>query len=450
MLIAYSFINSSSTQYKTTAKIALRNISTDSAARNIKSKYLVEKTLDKLHYQVSYYDSAEPNKEISGDKLPIQLLFNPADKIKQEVSLSLRVTGTETFELNHVDTVLSRRFNEPVDEYYGRFSVVHTTGEKYRHASCIIKLHNPEKLVSQYFNSLDVKVSGDKTLTLEVSAADPEKSAAFLDKLIALYGIGTVVINKELPDKSAGNSSKQIELLIRKADSIKSRIVKLSAINKAPQASHVVKPVDSKQLKIYRVIKPYVEAPARQFVQIPYTEEVNDLRLRKLLDQYNVLELKKQHILADKRNDSAIILQADNDLATYRNAIIPVLDQDKQNPTSNFNNREIEDSLKALRFSLAMVRSDMQTLKKEHLTTAYTGLPGKAGIVVLENPKDNIETLSLNPFWVYMLAVIAGLLIPIVWWVIREPKGNILPSNLFNQQKLIERINDLFAVKQID
>lgn len=450
LLIAYSFVSSSATQYRATAKIALKNISAGSAANDIQSKYFIQKVLDRLHFQVSYYDSLQPDKEIYGDTLPIRLVFNPADKIRVETTVSIRVTDANTFDLSHVDTVISLKFNEPLDEYYGRFSVVHSAGESYKHVAYILRLHEPGELIARYSNALHLETNDDKTLTLRVSSGNPEKSIDFLDELIRLFKATDIKQNKETGKATAQAKEKQLQELSKEATALKSRIKQLSATNTAKKTGIRTRPTDDRQFRIYQVIKPYVEAPVRQFVQVPYTDEVGDIRLRNLLDRYNKLQLKKQHILVDKRNGSAVILQADNDLINGRNAIIAAIYPDKQNQSAEVSPQKIADSLNSLRSSLTQVGNDIQALENPSAAGIGVTSPENAGLVVLESPKDNIETLVVNPFWAYALAMIAGLLVPVVWWVIREPRGNILPSNLLNPQKLIERINDLFAVKQID
>jgi hypothetical protein len=446
LVLAYSFISSSPPRYRATAKIALKNVTSGSELFNIKSKYLVREALDRLHFQVAYYDSLEPDRELSGSRLPIELVFNPSDKVKQNVTLGLKVTSDDYFDLTHGDTTMSIRFNTPVNEYYGRFSVVHAAGEQYKHVSYTIKLYNPATLFDKYYNALHVKGGTNNIWTLDITTGNPEESAAFLEKLIFLYGDFN---SDTMPRRGALSNGEQMDSLVFKASAIKNAIKQLST-ESTFEKKRIRVPAGGRQQEIIQVIKPYVEAPISQFVQVPYTDEVNDTRLRRLLSQFNELELKKQHILADEANDSAAILQADNSLVRYRNAIMPALYTEEKVSIGTRNPYIIADSLKKLASSLALVRENIKTLKKSGVTTSGAFLPVRRNMVVLENPGDNIQSITVNSFEIYLLAVLAGLFIPFISWVIREPGVNTLPSNLFNLTKLAERIKALFEVKQID
>ncbi len=188
LLIAYAYTNSVYPQYRVTAKIALKNVVSESAVDNIKSKLLVQKALNELPFQASYYDAQSPKTEIYGDSLYTRLVFAGRHYTDTETWLRLEVQGAGSVTLANGDTAAYYEFNKPVNESYGKFKIVHNPGTEYQQASYIVRIENQARLLEEYYNSLRVKTTGDdNTVTVSVLSGSPKKGADFINKLLQLY-----------------------------------------------------------------------------------------------------------------------------------------------------------------------------------------------------------------------------------------------------------------------
>jgi len=190
LIIAYSYTSSTYSKYRVTAKIALRDANIETAANDIRSKYLVRRTLDQLPFQASYYDSNSPHEEVFGSALPVRMIFDHPRYTDGEVWLNLEVTGKNSFTLTHVDTTAYHEFNKPVHEWYGNFKVVHRPGTAYSQASYIVRIDDPVKLNDQYYNNLRVETIGDDGVSVSIVSGNAQKGIDFLNKLVQLYGAG--------------------------------------------------------------------------------------------------------------------------------------------------------------------------------------------------------------------------------------------------------------------
>ena len=191
LLIAYAYTNSAYQQYRVTTKIALKNITAESAISDIKSKYLVQKALNDLPFQASYYDAESPKTEIYGDSLDARLIFAGQHYAETETWLRLEVDGANSVTLANGDTAAYYEFNKPVNESYGKFKIVHHPGTAYQQASYIVRIENPVRLLDQFYNSLRVKNAGDdNVITVSVLSGNPKKGADFINKLLQLYNGG--------------------------------------------------------------------------------------------------------------------------------------------------------------------------------------------------------------------------------------------------------------------
>jgi hypothetical protein len=223
LIIASNYTNSNYRQYRVTAKIAVSGIPVESAIADIKSKHLVRKTLEQLPFQASYYDANSPRDEVFGNALPVKLVFDHPRYNDDEVWLDLKLTGTNSFMLAHVDTVAYHEFNEPIREWYGTFKVVHRPGAQYRQASYTVRLDDPAKLYDQYYNNLRAETEGDDGATISIVSGNPQKGAYFLNKLLQLYGAGKHSASRHSYTKlSSENTAGRITILEKPENNIES------------------------------------------------------------------------------------------------------------------------------------------------------------------------------------------------------------------------------------
>jgi hypothetical protein len=99
---------------------------------------------------------------------------------------------------------------------------------------------------------------------------------------------------------------------------------------------------------------------------------------------------------------------------------------------------------------LQLYGSSHHALTSNNLAEAGGSAISNKKFTVLEKPENNVESASISSFWIYFIAALAGLLIPVSRNVIRNYKGYALPARTFNLPKLVDRIHHGFAIKQID
>jgi hypothetical protein len=191
LIIAYAYTSSIYPQYRVTAKIVLKNTPAEMAISDIRSKRLVQKALNELPFQASYYNAESPKKEVYGDSLYARMAFANNHYADTESWLSMEVQSANSVALTHADTSAYYEFNKPVSEPYGKFKLVQNTRGENNEVSYIVRIENPTRLLEQYYNSLRVKTADDdNTLTISVLSGNPQKGADFINKLLQLYDGG--------------------------------------------------------------------------------------------------------------------------------------------------------------------------------------------------------------------------------------------------------------------
>ncbi|MBS1529340.1 MAG: hypothetical protein JSU01_03445, partial [Bacteroidetes bacterium] len=124
LYLAYSYISSRSPQYKVSANISLKRVTQQTAIKELKSKDLVNRVLDQMPMEASYFFAERPRHEIYPDSSPVKVMVKSLHNGTNPVWISLRVTGDQQFELTRGDTSEFYKFGVPVSESYGTFIVL--------------------------------------------------------------------------------------------------------------------------------------------------------------------------------------------------------------------------------------------------------------------------------------------------------------------------------------
>jgi hypothetical protein len=104
---------------------------------------------------------------------------------------------------------------------------------------------------------------------------------------------------------------------------------------------------------------------------------------------------------------------------------------------------------------VAFLNKVLQLYKNDHYSgsrfasNSYTARLHEP-ITILERPENNIELASMHPFWVYTLALLAGLAIPFGRIGIKYARREQLSPGALGLPKLVTRIHHRFAIRQMD
>ena len=189
LMIAYSYTSSAYSKYRVTTKIALRDANIETAPGDIRSKYLVRWALDQLPFQASYYFADIPQKEIYPDSSPVKLVVRSLNEGAAETWISLQVRGSTQFEMARGDTSEFFKFNEPIIESYGKFTVLQNTAVKDADRLVNVKIESQATVLNRFYDNLKItRDNKGNEMTLTVLAGNAQKGASFLNTLFRLYG----------------------------------------------------------------------------------------------------------------------------------------------------------------------------------------------------------------------------------------------------------------------
>ena len=465
LAIAYFYTDSIYPQYKVSAEIAVKSVSTESAVSGLKSKGLVQKAMDQLPLQVKLYNTKSPKKELYGDSIPVKFIFSGVDSVNTETFLELAILSDDQFTLTNNDTVSYHKFNELVNESYGKFTVVKKPLYKSYDQTFMVKLSEPVQVLNQFYNSLRVEPGGrDSAITVSTLTGSPRKGVDFLNELLRIYAAtnpGTTNVPANPPViYNARQISENIDILKGKAATLDREINRLKDENQGHKSKLKANArIDEDQRKIYAAIRPYMKKPINQFVQVPYVDEIEDPDLNDEVNEYNETELSKQHLLASAQGDNTLLDSANKKLMMLQSDIFEKISGSAvsrnsyttSSPSDNASNVRIrikEDSLDHLNKKIQAETHKYASIKAARVkpNIAASG----SGLVMIEKPEDNIEYVPVNQLMIYGMALLAAAIILFGWWIIRGSVRKSISYTSLDPNKIGEKINNLFAEKQID
>jgi hypothetical protein len=189
---------------------------------------------------------------------------------------------------------------------------------------------------------------------------------------------------------------------------------------------------------------------------VPYVDEIEDPDLNDEVSEFNETELSRQRLTGSQQTDSI-----NRKLMTLRSNIVEringYLKTEGSASNAALSRAHVEALIQSKQQRLVQLNKDIETagfhtgkiIKTEKVKPVETSAKF-AGIGVLDKPEDNIEFIPVNTLFIYGIAIIAGIFFPFAGWVIRSVRRKTLSRKLLDKEKLSEKLNDIFAVKQID
>jgi hypothetical protein len=429
VLLAFIYLSASQTKYRVSSVISLNN-SNQSAklvAGDLKSKILIKKTISQLPFEVSYYKESSPQREIYRDSLPVQLILNKKEESTYAHNLIIKSLSSHSFSIEHEDTIQFYEMNEPVNSYYGKFKVIRGPVFTPHFQTVIVKLNCPFDLVEDYYDNLIIKPDeSSKTIALSILVNNPQKGQDFLYKLVELY--------------STNHGTSALDKKNNYIDSIKSLAQQLEMLQAGTKKAPIL--VDPKlsvqQLNTLKVIRPYLQKPVNQFVQVPYTEEVKSQSLRDDLDGFNKMQLEKQRLLGQTKVDDLQVSDIDKRISALKGSVLNSIDRLQNN----------EAELNTEPDKIAERHLQTEILKYQHAQSVEVLNTGN--IKIIEKPEGNIREITPNAFLVYAMAILLSLLISMLFSLIDMLNASITQRRWFSSQTFGEKIKILVGVRQID
>jgi hypothetical protein len=370
-----------------------------------------------------------------------------------------------------------------VSEPYGKFRVIPRRGLKPDNQNYIVRINDMSELLDRVYNDMKVRVDRqNNVLAVNVVSGNANNGVDLIKKLIRLYnwahrGTATSAAVEKLETKEAAGpqTHKQdanIAALRAKADRLRSEISSLEARKDNPSANDEDQSVTSTTdpAKMYQEMKSFVRKPVTEYVQVPHQDEIDDPDLNDNVAEYNDAQSYRHTLISNSQKNKGQIDSINRRLMVLQSQIVQELNADiKDAPAHHIRRRkptDIKVLIREKRDELAKVDIDIsnarkaglkpvaKTAKIRHPKTKHLAPPSgqiaAPALAILDKPENNIKLIHPNYFLIYALAILFGLCIPVGWLAIRKIWNIGSNHTIVEKERITERIQDIFSVKQID
>jgi hypothetical protein len=467
LFLAYNYISSKSPLYKVSASISVDGAPQQSTIEDLKSKDLLAKVAEKLPLQASYYFASQPKKEIYPDSSPVKVVIKKLNDNPAPVWITLHANDNRQFELTRGDTSAFHKFNQPINESYGTFSVMRNDKADSAEKPVNVKMVGQAEAMNTLYNDLHVGAGHkENVIQLSLVAGNAKRGADLLNALLNIYGSTIDKGKAHLPATKTittvqydtiKNNGKNLTALKNKAAVLTRQIASLKGKEENPDETVQVKKsnVDPGQAKIYKAVDAYIKKPIDQFVQVPYVDEIENPDLNDQVNEFNETELTRRRLTRSSQIDSV-----NRKLMTLRSNIVEQVRAYLRNGHSE-SNRQLskgyyENQIAAKQSRLDEINKEIKTgmpsitIQRSNKVKTVSINQASSKMVVLDKPEDNIEYMPVRSVLIYGLALLAGLLFPVAGWIIRVVHRGSSSRQPSGGEKLSDQISDLFRVKQID
>jgi uncharacterized coiled-coil protein SlyX len=424
VVAATAYLLFSSTKYKVRVELSLSGSERllESTIKELRSKVAIQKAINSLSFQVSYYRKGVFTRtEIYGDSLPVKFVLGKGSIYNSPTEITIDVVNSHLCKVDQNNVITDVPLYHPVK--YGSLDYMIVQGPAFKpvKSQLIIKLNTPADLTERFSKGLDAKVLSSDTFQLSLNADNAQKGQDFLNKLIEI--INAQYAGENLPEKPAASSSyltnlnDSIAYYKTIANKYQEQLNVLNHIKKA--TPNVATEKQKLTLNVLDAIKPYLTKPNNTFVLIPDGYDVNDSHIKKLIQDFNHAQLEKQRQLQDSDVADASVYAFTLEIEPLKNQLLNAIarrdEQIRDSSQPKWSKSVGAFVLTQLNDSLAQVNALISDKQKQYnRKISNVNAQGAAPRLTVIQKSDIRESMVPRSMLVYLLALLAGLLLPVL------------------------------------
>jgi len=205
LLAASAYLLFSPSSYKITARAVLNGKQyPEEAIEDIRSKLFIRKAIDQLPMVRYYHSDLFKQTEINKDSLPFKLVFSKYRAVDSSAQAVITILNDRQYEINENNVLMDVTFDKAVNCYsFAKFTVVKGPAFSVKTKPVTLVFNQPDQLLEEYYNNLDVNFAGNDHKTIVLSLATPSlrNGKDFLNKLVEVYNKSENTTNRLLRNK---------------------------------------------------------------------------------------------------------------------------------------------------------------------------------------------------------------------------------------------------------
>lgn len=328
--------------------LSLQQNTLDNQIETLKSKRLVEKVVDELDLNISYFIEGKVIAVEVYKDAPVQIEFISPEEVVHESSLNIFVDPASdgTYTLSDEEQKYSRvhDYGEPV-EFNGLKFVITPRSEQIRTSNTVNIQVQPIRYVAvDYVYRMNIFPKGEAKdiLSLYVTGAVPEKSRDFLNSLMFHFNADGVADKRRVAENTAGFIQERLEIISEELDSVEggiadfkreNRIMDISSsagryMSKSSMAENEIFRLET-QVMVLEALRDALTS-AKPYRLLPANMGAAEGGISTLITQYNTLVLERNAYLKNSTPKNPVVQGITEELDALKENLLDNIESTKK------------------------------------------------------------------------------------------------------------------------
>jgi len=303
----------------------------------LKSKSLMQRTLEELALYTSYYvEDKVKYVELYGEALPAKVVLSKLEESGLNKTITIHIRNNSTYDLMEGDSSsTSHKFGQEVKKPYATFTVVMAAAALNPGApkDILVRFNDMRKMAIAYSGSLEIAPVSKEANVLHIGLVDPvpEKGKDIINKLIEVY-------NKEGAEEKNLIASNAIDFIDERLGLLTAELTDVEKNVEQYKRKNEVTDIGSQakmylesasdynkqltdwgiQIDVLQSIERYLSNQETQNELVPSTLNIQDPTLLGLIGKFNELQLERQRMLRTTQLSNPIVQGMSDQLANLR------------------------------------------------------------------------------------------------------------------------------------
>ncbi|PKV63236.1 GumC family protein [Pontibacter ramchanderi] len=302
----------------------------------IKSKGLMERVLQELGLEVSYFGEGRiKSPELYGGRSPVKAVIAQLDSTGLGKNFIVEIEDGNTFSIwEGENKVSTHKFGEQIRKKYGVFTIVadsDVTNDQGRRI--LVRFNDLRKLASRYSKGLGVRSINEFATVMELSLTDPvpAKGKDILNKLIEVYNRESINEKNLAVTKTIQFIDERLIYLTGELSAVEkdvqnylqeNRIIDQSAsgglyLNTAHGLKQQITDNEIK-LEILKSVESYLQKEENKYELVPTSLDISDPTLGGLIANFNNLQNQRRRLGRSVTESNPILRNVNEQLDILR------------------------------------------------------------------------------------------------------------------------------------
>ena len=414
----------------------------------LKSKPLMQRVIDILHLQFTYYAKGKIKTVNIYNQGPFRVNVVQITDSSRTFSIRVKFLNSNQFRINSDKQIYT--FGQIFKNSNGSFSLIRSpyfpgSGE---HS---IVWQPASSLAGAYSGSLSItpKTPGTGILNIGMMTTNSQMGADIVNTLMEEYAVYSVEQKKEASEKIISFIDERLDVTGRELDSIQQQLLdfkeKNNLIDAETQSGSYFnilgesdKLINQQSLELSKVemIKDYLQDKINEFSKVPSTLFVQDVTLGGLVAEYNKVQIERQQLLgAGITHDNPSVHEADAQIEKLKVSILESLKNIRSSISSSISDfrRRSQESQTQLKLMPRKVKEQLMIeqnlaarqnlykfLQEKREETAITRASTLSNSNIIEKAYPSGIPVKPNRRAIQILSVLLGLGLPALFIFIKE------------------------------